>query len=59
MMKTEKQMSSRFSDHFELDPEDYNAYMDKVERSIGRYPHAFRHYENYINYRVVKPEATL
>ena len=59
MMKTEKEISSRLADTFDLDPEDYNAYMDKVERNIGRYPHGFRHYENYINYRVAKPEATL
>lgn len=28
-------------------------------QNIGRYPQGFRHYENYVNYRTVFPDATI
>jgi len=59
MMKTEKEIVSRFENHFDIDDEDHHAYYDKIEQSIGRYPVGFRHYENYENYKTIKPEATI
>lgn len=32
---------------------------EKQLQSMGRYPHGFRHYENYVNYRTVFPDATI
>lgn len=32
---------------------------DKTEQNIGRYPPAYRAYENYENYRIMFPEATI
>lgn len=32
---------------------------DMQLQSVGRYPLGFRHYENYVNYRTVFPEATI
>lgn len=26
---------------------------------VGRYPHGFRQYENYVNYRFLNPDATI
>lgn len=59
MMKEDKDISSRYSNIFDLDDEDYHAYYDQVEKSIGRYPEGFRHFENYENYRSVRPDSTL
>jgi len=33
--------------------------MDRVESNIGRYPIGFRHYENFVNYRLKYPESTI
>jgi hypothetical protein len=33
--------------------------MDRIEANIGRYPVGFRHYENYQNYLVLHPDATI
>jgi len=52
-------MSSRYSNHFNLDPKDYERYMDMVDSKIGRYPIGFRHYESYENYCVVNPDASI
>jgi len=30
-----------------------------MRENAGRYPHGFRHYENYANYKVVNPEAPI
>jgi hypothetical protein len=59
MMKTEKEISSRYADHFDLDDEDYHAYYDLIEQSIGRYPPGFRHYENFVNYRALVTDSSL
>ena len=42
-----------------LDQEGFNALLKLRARDIGRYPHAFRHYENYVNYRAVYPQSTI
>ena len=59
MLKEDKPIASRFSNHFDLDDEDYHSYMDMVEASIGRYPVGFRHYENYENYRSQFPGSSI
>jgi hypothetical protein len=59
MMKTDKEISSRFENLFELDDEDHHLYYDKIEKSIGRYPVGFRHFENYENYKTVMPDANI
>ena len=59
MLKREAPIESRYMDHFDIDDEAVHRYWDEVERSIGRYPDGFRHFENYENYRVVYPDATI
>jgi hypothetical protein len=59
MLKTEAPIESRYMDHFDIDDEAVHRYWDEVERSIGRYPDGFRHFENYENYRVVYPDSTI
>jgi hypothetical protein len=59
MLKEDKPIASRFSDHFDLDDTDAHAYLDRVEEQIGRYPVGFRHYENFENYRVKYPEQSI
>jgi hypothetical protein len=59
MMKEDKKLSSRYQDTWDLDDTDKHAYMDQVEKNIGRYPMGFRHYENFESYRVYKEDATL
>lgn len=59
MLKQEEPIESRYMDHFDIDDEAVHRYWDDVERNIGRYPEGFRHYENYENYRVVNPNATI
>jgi hypothetical protein len=59
MMKTEKPISSRYQNQWDLDDEDYHMAMDQVEKSIGRYPVGFRHYENFENYHAVFPLSTI
>jgi uncharacterized short protein YbdD (DUF466 family) len=29
------------------------------QEMVGKYPAGFRHYENYVNYRQVNPDATI
>jgi hypothetical protein len=36
-----------------------HGYLDNVEKSIGRYPLGFRHYENFENYKAANPTATI
>ena len=59
MMKEEREIASRFVNHFDLDDEDYHAYLDNDERNIGRYPEGFRHYENYENYKTANPQSSI
>lgn len=59
MLKTEKPIESRYLNQWDLSDEDYHRYMDEVERNIGRYPEGYRHYENYENYKVANPEASI
>jgi hypothetical protein len=59
LLKEEPEITSRFSNYFDLEDRDADAYLDRVEKSIGRYPIGFRHYENYENYRVKYPDATI
>ena len=33
--------------------------MERIESNIGRYPIGFRHYENYENYILKNPDATI
>lgn len=55
MMKTDKPISSRYMNQFDLDDDDYHAAVDEVEKNIGRYPLGFRHYENFESYHTVFP----
>ncbi len=32
---------------------------DILEKNVGRYPVAYRHYESYENYRVLNPQSTM
>lgn len=41
------------------DTKNYFKEMDRVEANIGRYPVGFRYYENYQNYNMKYPEATI
>jgi hypothetical protein len=59
MLKKDKEIASRYQDHFDLDDYDAHAYLDQVEKNIGRYSLGFRQYENYENYRVMYPDATI
>ena len=59
MLKREEPIESRYMDHFDIDDEAVHRYWDEVERSVGRYPDGFRHYENYENYRVVYQNSTI
>lgn len=42
-----------------MTPKDYHQHMDRVESRIGRYVAGFRHYENYANYSLNNPKATI
>lgn len=33
--------------------------MQRIESNVGRYPHGYRHYENYHNYKLQFPDATI
>ena len=59
MMKQEKQISSRYANQFDMDDQDHHAYLDNVEKSIGRYPIGFRHYENFENYKAFKEDGNI
>jgi len=42
-----------------LDQENFNKKNMHDLEAIGRYPHGFRHYENFANYSQVKRDATI
>lgn len=33
--------------------------MERIERNVGRYPMGYRHYENYHNYKLQYPDASI
>jgi hypothetical protein len=61
MMKEDEgdSIEPRYSNHYDLSDENHHKYYDIIEKNIGRYPQGFRHYENYENYRLGDPHATL
>jgi hypothetical protein len=59
MLKEEKPITSRYSNHFDIDDEDYHSFYDQIERNIGRYPIGFRQYENFENYSAAYPDSTI
>ena len=52
MLKTEKEINSRFANEWDLDDEDYNKELERLDTTIGRYPVGFRHFESYENYKI-------
>ena len=42
-----------------LDQENWEKMHDYAHSRLGRYPHGFRHFENYANYSQVKKDATI
>lgn len=59
MMKTDKPISSRYNNFFDLDDDAHHQLNDIIEGQIGRYPIGFRHLENYENYASVFPDQTI
>jgi len=59
MLKPEKTINSRYTNHWDLDDADYHHEMERIESQIGRYPIGFRHFENFENYRVVHKDSTV
>jgi len=53
------QIESEVDDAWVLDQENFNEFLRYKEKEIGRYPHGWRHYENYANYSVANPEAPI
>ena len=47
------------ADGFVMDHENYNKMHDYAQSRIGRYPHGFRHFENYANYSQLKKDANI
>lgn len=54
-----KKAESAFENVFYLPHRQWHDEMERRENNIGRYPIGFRHLENYDNYRVEFPEASL
>ena len=46
-------------DEFILDQENYDKWHMYQQQKIGRYPHGFRHFENFANYSQVLKDATI
>jgi hypothetical protein len=44
---------------FILDEKNSRQFYKDIEMNIGRYPHGFRHYESFVNYKYVNPDATI
>lgn len=55
----EETPSSIFENEFLLEDEDAFKEYERIEKNIGRYPRGFRHFENYYNYRVFKPQSSI
>jgi hypothetical protein len=58
-MKHELHYEPMFGGEFEMDEKNERIYLESVTQSIGRYPLGFRHYENFVNYKMVVKDATV
>lgn len=59
MMKREPVVESKVDDQFSVDPDDLKKMQEYMNKAIGRYPPGFRHYENFENYQIINPGATI
>ena len=59
MLKKDKPIESRYSNYYDIEDEAWEKYYNKADQNIARYPVGFRHYENWENYRVVNPHASV
>lgn len=50
---------SLIKDEFIPDHHSYYLEIDRINKNITRYPYGFRHYENYENYQLKFPNATI
>ena len=55
----ERPINSRHGNYFDPSPTDKIRYEDYLDSKVGRYPIGFRHYENFENYRIINPDATI
>jgi hypothetical protein len=59
MLKRDKPIESRYTNYFDISDQDYHKYFADLEKNIGRYPIGFRQYENFENYKIANPNASI
>lgn len=59
MLKRDMPIESRYSNYFDIEDEEEERIYNDTEKNIGRYPVGFRHYENFENYKIKFPHATI
>jgi hypothetical protein len=52
-------VKSIYDEAFFLDEKSAKQFFTDIEHNIGRYPHGFRHYENFANYSIVNPNSEI
>lgn len=52
-------IESEFKGKWFLKEDEAKKFFKQIDDSIGRYPHGWRHMENYVNYKAINKEATM
>lgn len=53
------QIESKYDGDLVLSETQKRQFLEQVDDTIGRYPHGWRHYESFVNYKVVNPDAVI